>query len=78
MTTMLRIVGSIVKNQYSGGNWLILEGIFDTVRIYIYCYGGKLDDFLKMELEQMVEEKDGLVEDRHMRKNLEEAHTKMR
>ena len=78
VTTMRRIVGSIVKNHYSGGNWLISEAIVDTVRLYIYCYGGKFGDFLNMELDQMVEEKDGLGEDIHLRKNLEETHTKMR
>ena len=57
--TMRKIVGSIVKNQASGGKWLISEAIVDTVRVYIYCYGDEVDDVLKVELEQMVEEQDG-------------------
>ena len=33
---MRKIVGSIVKNQVSGGKWLISESIVDNVRVYIY------------------------------------------
>ena len=43
MVTMRQIVGSIVKNQESGGKWLIYESIFDTVRVYIYSYGDEVD-----------------------------------
>ena len=34
---MRHIVGSIVKNQASGGKWFIYEAIIDTARVYIYC-----------------------------------------
>ena len=43
MMTMRRIIGSIVKKQSSGGKWLISEKIVDTMRLYIYCSGGKVD-----------------------------------
>ena len=36
VTTMQRIVVSIVKNKAYGGKWLISEAIVDTVRVYIY------------------------------------------
>ena len=54
--TMWRIVGSIVKEKASGGKWLIYEAVVDIVRIYIYCSGDDVDDFLKLEFYQMVEE----------------------
>ena len=50
---MWRIIGSIIKNQASGGKWLILEDIVNTVMVYVYCYGDKV------ELEHMVEYQDG-------------------
>ena len=52
--TMHRTVGSIVKNQASGGKWLISEEITDTVKVYIYCSGDEADAFLKAELDQLV------------------------
>ena len=52
--TMRHIVGSIVKNQASGGKWLISEEIVDTVRVYIYFSGYDVDEVLKVELEHMV------------------------
>ena len=55
--TMQQIVASIVKYQASGGKCLISESIVDTVRVYIYCSGDELDEFLKVELDQMLEEK---------------------
>ena len=62
--TMRHIVGSIVKNQASGGMWLISEEIVDTVRVYIYCSGDEVDKVFKVDLEKMAEEKDGLAEAR--------------
>ena len=62
--TMRRIVGSIIKNQNSGGKWLISEEIVDTVRVYIYCYGDDLDGVLKVEFFQMVEKQYGSGEAR--------------
>ena len=56
MTNIRKIVGSIVKNQAYGGKWLISEAIFDTVRIYIYFSGDEVDEVLKVELNQIVEE----------------------
>ena len=52
--TMRYIVGGIVKNQASGEKWFISEAIFDTVRDYIYFSGDEMDDFLKVDLDQMV------------------------
>ena len=52
---MQRIVGSIVKNQASGGKWLIYEAIVDTVRVYIYCSSYELDGVLNVYLEPIVE-----------------------
>ena len=40
--TMCQSVGSIVKNQASGGKWLISDAIVDTVRVYIYFSGDDL------------------------------------
>ena len=34
-----RVIGIIVKNQASGGKWLVSEAIVDTVSVYIYCSG---------------------------------------
>ena len=51
-----KIVGSIVKNQVSGGKWLISGRIVDTVRVYIYCSSDEVDEVLKFKLDQMVEE----------------------
>ena len=62
--TMQHIVGSIAKNQASGGKRIISEAIVDTVRVYIYFCGDDLDEFLKVELDQMVEDEDGLGETR--------------
>ena len=31
-----KIVGSIVKNEATGGHWLIFEAIVDTERVYMY------------------------------------------
>ena len=76
--TMCQSVGSIVKNQASGGKWLISDAIVDTVRVYICFSGDDLCEVLKLELDQMAEYHDGLGEARQMRRNLEEAHMKMR
>ena len=76
--TMQKIVGNISKNQASGGKWLISEAIVDTVRVYIYLSGDEVDEVLKVELDQMVEEKYGPGEARQLRTNLKETHMKMR
>ena len=75
--TMRKIVGSIVQNQASSGKWLISEAIVDTMKVYIYFSGDDMDEVLKVELYQMVEEKDGLSEARQTRRNLEETHIKI-
>ena len=75
---MRKIIVSIVKKQASGRKWLICEEIVDNVRVYIYWYGNEVDGVLKMELEQIVEDKDGLWDATQTRINLEEAHMKMR
>ena len=36
------------------------DSIVDTVRVYIYFSGDKVDEVLKVELYQMIEEQDGL------------------
>ena len=76
--TMWQIVGSIVKNQAYGGKWLVSEAIFDILRVYIYFSGDDIDEVFKVDLDHMVEEKDGLAEARQPRRNLEETHIKMR
>ena len=75
--TMWQIVGSIVKNQAYGGKWLVSETIFDILRVYIYFSGDDMDEVFKVDLEHMVEEKDGLAEARQLKRNLEETHIKM-
>ena len=76
--TMRKIIGSIVKNQASGGKCLISEAILYTVRLYIYCSTDEVDEVLKMKLYQMVEKQDGSEEARQLIRNLEETHMKMR
>ena len=76
--TIWHIGGSIIKNQASGGKWLISEAIVDTDRIYIYFSGDDVDEVLKVELDHMVEEQYGSGEAIHLRRNLEETHTKIR
>ena len=44
VTSMKRIVCSIVLNQCSGKEWLLSEAIVDLVRIYNYCSGDDADD----------------------------------
>ena len=75
--TMWKIVGSIVKNQVSGGKWLISDRIVDTVRVYIYCSCGEVDEVLKVELDQMVKKQDSLEKARQMKRNLEDMHMKI-
>ena len=62
--------GSIVKTQAPGGKWLVSEANVDTVRVYIYFYGDEVYEVLKVKLDQIVEEKDGLEEARQLRRNL--------
>ena len=78
VTTMRRIVGSIINNQASGGKWLLSEAILDTVRVYIYCYVGEVNEVMKVELYRMVEEQDGLGEEINLSRNLEKTHMKIR
>ena len=77
LMTMRRIVSSIVKNQSTGGKWLISEIIIHTVRVYIYFSSDEVHEVFMVELYHMVEEKDGLVEARKLRSNLEEMHMKI-
>ena len=70
-------VGIIVKNQTSGGKWLIYEAIVDTTRVYIYCSVDEVDEVLKVELDHMVADQDVLGEARHTRRILEEMHIKI-
>ena len=76
MTTR-RIIGSSIKNQASGGKWLISEANFYTVRVYICCSDDEVDEFLKLGLDQMVEDQDGLGDSIQLRRSLEETHKKM-
>ena len=46
--TMWWIVGSIIKNQASGGKWLISDAIVDTVRVSIYCSNDEVGEVLKV------------------------------
>ena len=62
--TIRQIVCIVVKIQVSGGKWLISEAIIDTARVYIYWYGDGVDEVLKVEFDQMVEDQDGLKETR--------------
>ena len=58
LTSMKRIVGSIVLNQCSGKEWLLSEAIVDLVWIYTYCLGDDADDDVSKHLDTMVEERD--------------------
>ena len=64
MINMRHIVGSIVKDQASVGNWLIYASIVDTLRFYIYCFGEGGDGVFRVELYQMLEYQDGFIEAR--------------
>ena len=77
MTTR-RVFVSILKNQAHGWRWIISESIVDTVGVYIYNYVDDVDEFLKVDLDQMVEDPDSLGEAINLRINLEETHIKMR
>ena len=46
--TVWQIIGIIVKNQASGGKWLISEEMFDTVGVYIYWSGDEVDEVFKV------------------------------
>ena len=48
------------------------------MRFYIYSSVGEVDEVLKLQLDQMVEEQDILGEARQLRRNLGETHMKMR
>ena len=56
VTSMKRIVGSIVLNHFYGKEWLLSEVIVDLVRIYNYCSGDDVDDVTK-HLDKIVEER---------------------
>ena len=49
-----KIVGSIVKNQASGGKWIIPEAIADIGRGHLYFSGDEFDEVLNVDLYQMV------------------------
>ena len=77
VTSMKRIVGSIVLNQCSGKEWLLSEAIVDLVRIYNYFSGDDVDDVTK-HLDTMVEERVNSPDAENLRSNLLEVHSKMR
>ena len=54
VTSMKRIVGSIVLNQCSGKEWLLSEAIVDLFWIYNYCSGDDADDDVTKHLDTMV------------------------
>ena len=51
--TMKQIVSNI-KNQASGGKFIIPEAIADIGRVYIYFSGDEFDEVLNVDLYQMV------------------------
>ena len=55
VTSMKRIVGSIVLHQCSGKEWLLSEATVDLVRIYNYCSGDNTDDYVSKHPDTMVE-----------------------
>ena len=57
MTSMKRIVASIILNQCSGMEWILSEAIVDLVFIYTYCSGGDASEDLSKHLDAMLEEK---------------------
>ena len=77
VTSMERIVGSIVLNQCSGKEWLLSESIVDLVRIYNYCSGDDVYDATK-HLDTMVEDRVNSPDAENLRSNLIEVHSKMR
>ena len=77
VTSMKRIVGSIVLNQWSGKEWLLSEDIVDLVRIYNYWSGDDADDVTK-NLGKMVEERGNSPDAENLRSNLLEINSKMR
>ena len=77
VTSMKRIVGSIVLNQCSGKEWILSEAIVDLVRVYNYCSGEDVDDVTK-HLDTMVEERGKLPDAENLRSNLLGVHPNMR
>ena len=77
VTSMKRIVGSIVLNQCSGKEWILSDAIVDLVRVYNYCSGEDVDDVTK-HLDTMVEERGNSPDAENLRSNLLEVHSNMR
>ena len=78
VTSMERIVGSIVLNQCSGKEWFLSEAIVDLVQIYTYCSGGDADDDVSKHLDTMVEERGNFQDPENLCSSLLEVHFNIR
>ena len=54
LTSMKRIIGSIILNQLYGKEWLLSDSIVDLVWVYTYCSGDDADDDVSKHLDTMV------------------------
>ena len=46
LTSMKRIIGRIILNQYSGKEWLFSVAIVDLVWTYTYCSGDDVNEYV--------------------------------
>ena len=76
VTSMKRIIVSIIINQFYGKEWLLSEAILDLVRIYNYFSGDDADDDVTKHLNTMVKERDISPDTEKMCSNLLEVHSK--
>ena len=78
VSSMKRIVGSIIQNQCSGKEWLLSEAIVDLICIYTYCSGDDADYDVSKYLDAMEEERGNSPDVENLCSNLIEVHSKMR
>ena len=77
VTSMKRIVGSIILNQCSGKEWLLSEATVDLVRIYNYCSGDNTDDYVSKHPYTMVEQRGNSPDVENLCSYLLEVYYKM-
>ena len=70
VTSMKRIVGSIVPNQWSGKESLLSETIVDLVWIYTYFSGDDTNYDVLKHIDTMVEERGNSQDAENLRSNL--------
>ena len=74
MSSMKRIVGSIILNKCYGKEWILSEYFVDLVRISTYCLGEDDNEDVSKLIDAMVEEKGNLQAVENLCMNLIEVH----